>query len=193
MTNYEQADEKHTEDPFISDCSVCRQLRLEGPDEHTFVVVPARGGGWHAWSVALLRLFQRMSSQPTQAVIISQPGPNSRYVQAQIGHGIAHAEVSSNVYLSGEWRLSEEYEALLLQLGWLAPLRDHDDPHEMPSNWHLPRIHGDWPHLVEMFLAVMVGLLEFDEYLPVEVRSFMCANPCRACSWPADEISTLDL
>jgi hypothetical protein len=29
-----------------AECSTCEQLRLEGPDTHTFDVVPADGGGW---------------------------------------------------------------------------------------------------------------------------------------------------
>lgn len=132
------------------ECSTCRQLRFEGPDEHCFVVAPADGGGWEMWSAALLRLLQRIGHQPTRAIIISQPVVNDRYVQALIGHGIAHVEVGSNVYLTGESRLSVHHEELLTLLGWLSPESDIDAPGEMPANWYLPLVDGDWLYLVEM-------------------------------------------
>jgi hypothetical protein len=148
-------------------------------------VTPSEGGGWLVWSAALVRLFQRTGTQPTQAVIISQPERSDRYVQAQIGHGIAHVEVSSNVYLMGASRLTDDHEALLVELGWLASALD-DDPDEMPANWYLPLIVGDWQYLVAMLLTVAAGVLGFDEQLPVEVSTFQCDNPCRDCSWPPD-------
>jgi hypothetical protein len=74
-------------------------------------------------------------------------------VQVLIGHGIAHAEASSNVYLEGESRLSLDQEHLLAELGWQRPQRDDDDPEEMPANWFLPRIHRDWQYLTEMLVA----------------------------------------
>ncbi len=167
-------------------CAVCRQLLLEGAAPYAYSVTPSEGGGWQVWSAALVRLFQRMGTQPTQAVIITQPDRNDRYAQAQIGHGIAHAEVSSNVYLMAESRLTADREALLVELGWLAPALDNDDPNEMPANWYLPLIRGDWQYLVQMILTAMVGVLGFDDQLPVEVRTFQCDNPCRDCSWPPD-------
>ncbi len=186
MTCEESAPEVLPISSTESDCSTCRQLRLEGLGASTFRVAPADGGGWHAWSAALLRLFARMGSGPTRAVIISQPIVNDRYVQAQVGHGIAHAEVGSNVYLPEDSRLSADHESLLAALGWLPPRSDTDDPDEMPANWYLPLINGDWAYLTEMFMAVMIGFLGFDERFEVVISSFQCANPCRACSWPAD-------
>ncbi len=167
-------------------CVICRQLKQDKPDEIVFIVAPADGGGWSAWSVALLRLFQRIGTQPTRAIIISQPHLNDRYVQAQIGHGISHVEVGSNVYLSGKARLTQEHEALLTQLGWLPPSSGVDDPNEMPANWYLPLIHGDWQFLVDMIVIAVVQVVEFVEQLPIEVRTFQCDNPCRDCSWPPE-------
>lgn len=169
--------------PGLDSCPVCRQLRLEGPDDCAFLVDPASGGGWTNWSAALLRLFQRVGPQPTQAVIIDQPGSLDRYVQVLIGHGVAHAEASSNVYLEGESRLSPDQESLLTELGWQRPERDEDDPEEMPANWFLPRIHDDWLYLTEMLVATVVGVFGFAEDSPVLVRTFAAENPCRECSW----------
>lgn len=187
----QQSDESNgsSQGPGPRGCPTCRQLRFDGPDEHCFVVSPAEGGGWELWSAALLRLLQRIGHQPTQAIIISQPVVNDRYVQALVGHGIAHAEVGSNVYLTGESRLSADHEELLTLLGWLSPESDTDAPGHMPANWHLPLVDGDWKFLVEMLVSTMVGILGFEEQLPVEVRSFGADNPCRACSWP-HEIAT---
>lgn len=165
-------------------CSTCRQLRLERPDERCFIVAPAEGGGWPMWSAALLRLLQRIGPQPTQAIIIGQPLLNDRYVQTLVGHGIAHAEVGSNVYLTGESMLSADHEELLTLLGWLNPESGTDTPGEMPANWRLPLVDGDWPYLVEMLVRTMVGILGFVAQLPVEVKSFGADNPCRECSWP---------
>ena len=172
--------------PSSEGCAVCRQLRLEGASPQTYSVIPASGGGWQLWSASLVRLFQRMGPQPTQAVGISQPDRNDRYVQVQLGHGIAHAEVGSNVYLVGESRLTADHETRLAELGWRPPALDEDDPNEMPANWFLPLLHGDWQYLVEMLLTVMVSVLGFDDQLPVEVCTFQCDNPCRQCSWPPD-------
>lgn len=172
--------------PGLDDCPVCRQLRLEGPDENVYVVSPAHGGGWAAWSGALLRLFRRIGAQPTQAVIIDQPTLFDRYVQVLVGHGVAHAEASSNVYIEGPMGLTPEVERMLTQLGWLPPEADHDDPYDMPANWYVPLIHGDWQYLTELLLATM-AVFAFDEALPIRVYTFAAQNPCRACSWPADE------
>jgi hypothetical protein len=161
----------------------CEQLRFEGPDTHTFEVVPADGGGWSMWSAALLRLFRRVGHEPTQAIIITQPLLTDRYVQVLIGHGLAQAEVGSNVYLTGESRLSVEEEELLTLLGWQAPTADGDAPDELSANWTLPLVHGDWQHLTEMFATTMIGILGFSEPLPIEVITFGADHPCRECSW----------
>jgi hypothetical protein len=174
--------------PDTDDCPECRQLWLEGPEPREFLVAPDDGGGWHTWSAALLRFFARMGYQPTQAVIMSQPLLSERYVQVLIGHGIAYAETGSNVYLTGDSRLSPDEEALLVDLGWSEPGSSEDDPDEMPVNWALPLIHGDWGYLVEMLLASMVGVLGFSSSLPIEVRSFGCDHPCRDCSWPDESM-----
>ena len=60
------------------------------------------------WSAALLRLLRRVGSEPTRVIIITQSLLTDRYVQVLIGHGIAHAEAGSNVYLTGESRLSAD-------------------------------------------------------------------------------------
>jgi hypothetical protein len=166
-----------------AECSTCEQLRPEEPDTHTFEVVPADGGGWSMWSAALLRLLQRVGHEPTRVIIITQPLLTNRYVQLLIGHGIAHAEVGSNIYLTGESRLSADQEELLTILGWQAPTSDVDARDEMPANWTLPLVHGDWQHLTEMFASTMIGILGFSEHLPIEVVAFGADNPCRDCSW----------
>ena len=83
-----------------------RGIASDHPPTHPHFSTP-RGGGWRTWSEALLRLLERMGHQPTQSVIIHQRLLNNRYVQLQIGHGVAHAEASSNVYLTGDWRLDQ--------------------------------------------------------------------------------------
>jgi hypothetical protein len=176
-------DETPLDNIWDGECPECRQLRLEGHDHGTFVVTPAGGGGWDRWAAALLRMFRRIGGEPTQAVVINQDTLTDRYAQVLIGHGIAHAEASSNLYLIGESRLSAEHEDLLGRLGWLAPLSDDDDPDEMPANWHVPLVHGDWQYLVEMIIATIAGVFGFDAQVPIEVRSFQIANPCRRCSW----------
>jgi len=171
-------------DPTVEDdCPVCRQLRPECSDEHVFVVAPADGGGWEMWAASLLRLFQRIGSQPTQAVVITQDSATQRYAQVLIGHGLAHAEAASNVYLTGDSRLDADHEDLLGRLGWLPPEAEFDDPDEMPANWSLPLVHGDWAYLVEVMVATVVGVFGFDADAPVEVRCFTAAHPCRDCSW----------
>ena len=184
VTNNESTNDLPAITPGLNDCHVCRQLRLEGPDDREYSIVPTKGGGWQAWSAALLRLFQRIGAHPTQAVIINQDALTQRYVQVLIGHGIAHAEASSNVYLMNDSRLTLEQEALLAALGWLTPAETEDDPDKMPANWYLPPIHGDWLMLVEMFVATMVGIFGFDDRFPVGIRTFAAENPCKACSWP---------
>ena len=89
-----------------------------------------------------------------------------RYVQMLIGHGIGHAEASSNVYLRGASRLSADHEDLLRLLGWTPPMHDADDPDELPANWTLPLVKGDWQDLVEVLLATIVGVFGFDQGAP---------------------------
>ena len=107
-----------------AECAACVPLRAVGPDMHTFELAPADGGGWEMWSAALLRLLQRVGHEPTRAIIISQPFLNDRYVQVMVGHGIANAEVGSNVYLTGDSRLSNDQEELLALIGWQEPASD---------------------------------------------------------------------
>lgn len=183
MTNRDSGNDLPAIRLGLDGCQVCRQLRLEGPDDREYRVVPSKGGGWQAWSAALLRLFQRIGSHPTQALIVNQDARTDRYVQVLIGHGIAHAEASSNVYLMDDSRLSPEQEELLAALGWQTPPAAEDDPDKMPANWYLPRIEGDWTYLVEMFLATMVGVFGYDEHAPVSIRTFAAENPCKKCSW----------
>lgn len=170
------------------ECPVCRQLRLDGPDPATFVVVPSDGGGWQAWAAALLRLFIRIGHGPTQAVIVTQDASTRRYVQALVGHGTAVVQASSNVYLDGSSVLTADQTELMATIGWRPPTPDCDNPDEMPANWSLPHIQGDWRCLVEMIVATAVGVFGFDERLPVEVRTFGCDSPCRGCSWTAAEL-----
>ena len=88
---------------------------------------------------------------------------------------------------SVDFRLSAADEAWLAELGWVAPASGEDDRAEIPANWTLPLIRGDWPYLIEMLLATMVSVRGFNSHLPIEVRSFGCNHPCRDCSWP-DEL-----
>ena len=164
-------------------CPECQRLRAEWRDPVPFLVAPADGGGWKAWAAALLRYFERHGPGPTQVVIICQPVRSERYVQMEIGHGFAHAEVGSNVYLMGDSRLSDTAEAALATVGWLPPDFDCDDQDEKPSNWRLPLLFDDWPHLTEMLVTTMIGVLEFDEAAETEMRIFRQHNACRNCSW----------
>lgn len=170
-------------------CSVCAQLKREGPADRNYTVMPAVGGGWTMWSAALVRLLRRIGHDPTQAMIISQPGRNDRYVQLLIGHGLAHAEVSSNAYLTGDSRLSEDQEDLLARLGWIQPPAKRAGRRARPTNWTLPLVRGDWQYLVEMFLATIVGVFDFSDLLPVEIRGFLADQPCAKCSW-GDELAS---
>jgi hypothetical protein len=162
-------------------CAVCDQLRPEGPDVIDFAVAPAAGGGWHEWAAALERLLRRIGRHPTQCLLVTQDSVTDRYVQMLIGHGQAHAEASSNVYLHGASRLTANHEDLLTRLGWLAPARAYDGRSEMPANWCLPLIAGNWAELVEVVLATVAGVFGFDETQPVKVRTFMADHPCVAC------------
>jgi len=183
----------HDDEPFelewLDDCHECRHLRLEGPDAREYTVVPADGGGWTPWSAALLRLLRRIAGQPTQALIVTQEALTHRYVQALIGHGIAHVEASSNVYLHGDSRLTADHEELLALLGWQPPTSDHDDPNARPANWSLPLVHGDWTTTAEVVSATLIGVFGFSQYLPITVRTFLADTPCKPCSWPDATIS----
>jgi hypothetical protein len=159
-------------------CSACRQLRLEGQAPIDFVVVPGAGGGWHQWAAALARLLGRIGTGPTQALIIGQRPFTQRYVQMLIGHGQAHVEASSNVYLEDGSRLSPEHEELLARIGWRVP-NEADDA--LPANWTLPLVRGGWDDLVEVVLATVAGVFGFDERLAVQVHTFQADHPCRDC------------
>ena len=117
-----------------------------------------------------------------QAIIISQPARSQRYVQIQIGHGFAHVETGSNVYMMGESRLTDSMETALAAMDWLPPEFD-DDPDEMPANWRLPLLLNDWPGGAEMLVTTMVGVLEFDEAAATKMRILRQQNSCRSCSW----------
>ena len=170
------------------ECAECRHLWLEGTDPCEYTLTPADGGGWSAWSAALLRLVQRLAKQPTQAMIITQDVLTRRYVQVLIGHGIAHAEASSNIYLSGDSRLLPDHEELLELVGWLPPASDHDDPDDMPANWSWPLVQDDWSSLTEVICATIIGIFGFSEHLPITIRTFQCDAPCKACSWPDQSV-----
>lgn len=170
------------------DCRVCRQLRRGRPPSRTFALAPSDGGGWQAWADALLRFVRRIGHQPTSALIISQEPFTQRYVQGQIGHGIAELQASSNVYLTGPSRLGADHEELLGLLGWRPPLRQVDHPDLMPANWTWRRLDGDWPTLVQILTAAVVGVFGFAEHLPVTVHTFGCHQPCRPCSFPDERM-----
>ena len=177
-------DQNTTEPTEIGECAMCQQLVADGPGTTTFSVVPASGGGWQPWSTALLRYFRRIGQQATQGVTITQPTTNARYVQMLIGHGLAHTEASSNVYLPQESKLSDDDHRLLTELGWQAPTADVDDPDVYPANWSLPPIHGDWTYLVQMILATLVGVFGFGDTHEIRIDTFGCDRPCLDCSWP---------
>jgi hypothetical protein len=165
-------------------CHECEHLRLEGPDPQESVVRPVDGGGWQAWTEALLRLLHRIGGQPTQCIVISQDVVTQRSVQALIGHGTALVQASSNVYLTGSSRLQPAHEELLTLLGWQPPHASSDDPEELPANWSLPLIRGDWTTMTEIVASTLISVFGFTEYLPVAVRTFPAVSPCKACSWP---------
>jgi hypothetical protein len=166
-----------------SGCPECAAIRRQTPMPTTFRVAPLAGGGWMPWRNAVVRLMHHMATQPTHALIIGQPGRNQRYVQAQIGWGIGLAQASSNVYLMGRSRLSARKEQQLVELGWLPPHSDRDAPDAYPANWGLPLVDGDWDRLGDLFLATITKVFAFRGDLPVEVRTFLCDNPCAHCSW----------
>jgi hypothetical protein len=168
-------------DEIGQDCLICCQLRSEGSRPFESALAPRGGGGWPEWGASLSRLLARISQSPTQAVIISQQPLTQRYVQLLIGHGQAHAEASSNVYLTRGSRLTATQEHLLRQIGWNPPTRDGDDPDEMPTNWSLPMARGNWHALTEVLLATIAGVFSFDESEPVHVNSFQIDRPCKSC------------
>jgi hypothetical protein len=174
-------------------CPVCSQLRRAAEQFRAeYVVTPADGGGWMQWSAALLRLLERTGNEPTRALIIEQPSRTRRYVQMLVGHGTAHVEASSNVYLEGPSRLSGVEERLLSLLGWSAPHSTVDRADQMPSNWSLPLAHGDWVNVVETITATIVGIFGFSEQLPVEMTVFLADQPCRSCSWGDGDDAEID-
>lgn len=162
-------------------CPVCAQLRMEGSRVIRYAVTPAAGGGWPGWGAALTRLLRKIGQNPTQVLIIEQRPHTARYVQLLVGHGQAHAEASSNVYLPDDYQLCAEEENLLVRIGWRPPERDFDDGEELPANWTLPLIRGDWQGLAELVLATVAGVFRFDEDLPVQVGTFQTDDPCVDC------------
>lgn len=192
-TNHPSTDPTHRSDANTA-CPVCRQLR-RGSERYRaeYVITPASAGGWIQWSAALLRLLERTGHEPTRALLIEQPTRTERYVQLLVGHGTAHVEASSNVYLSGSSRLSGVEERLLSLLGWTDPFSTTGHPDEQPTNWALPLAHGDWANVVETITATIVGILGFSEQLPVTMTLFLADHPCRTCSWgAADETAEID-
>jgi len=162
-------------------------LRLDAADEVEYLVAPAGGGGWAEWAAALRRLLRRIGHEPARAVIISQDPCTGRYVQMQIGHGMAYTEASSNAYLMDDSQLSDEEEELLAKIGWRAPADEVDVPDEYPANWTLPLVYGDWEKLIEVILATVVGVFGFDERVPVKVHTFQLDRACKDCFLPAEE------
>jgi hypothetical protein len=192
-TNHHSTASTHRSDANAT-CPVCRQMRRSADRYRAeYVVTPADGGGWMQWSAALLRLLERTGNEPTRALIIEQPGRTQRYVQMLFGHGTAHVEASSNVYLEGSSRLSGVEERLLSLLGWTAPQSTVDRTDEMPANWMLPLAHGDWVNVVETITATIVGIFGFSEQLPVEMFVFLADRPCNSCSWgDSDDSDEID-
>jgi hypothetical protein len=169
-------------------CEMCQAINLNPPAENEFLLTPALGGGWTAWRAALVRLFERIAGQPTQAIVVSQPGWNHRYVQTQIGAGVGLAQASSNVYLTGRSRLSDRKERQLIDLGWLEPHSDEHVENCYPANWGLPLIHGQWDRLGDLFLATMTTVFAFREDRPVRIHTYVCEHPCARCSWEDKDV-----
>ncbi len=176
----------------MNECVECRGLLIGSPGPQSFVLAPADGGGWDEWNRALLRLVERIGDGPTHAVVITQDSMTQRYVQALVGHGLADVQASSNIYLTGPSSLGAAHEQMLTVLGWQPPERQEDDPEQMPANWWVPRIHGDWVSMVSLLSATLIGIFGFDEHAPVMVRTFLCDEPCRHCSWPDDPVLDRD-
>lgn len=162
-------------------CALCDKLRGERPARVVYARAPRLGGGWPEWAVAVEGMLRAIGHGPTNVVLITQDVLTQRYVQLLIGHGVAHAEASSNAYLRGSSRLAADQERLLGLLGWSAPTRRIDRPGDMPTNWALPPFEGAWDELVEVLLATIVGVFGFNENVPVIVTTFMADHPCPAC------------
>lgn len=159
-------------------CDVDReQTRFE-----QFEIVPRLGGGWPAWAEAFARLIDRLAGLPAHCVIVSQE-PNQRYVQMMVGHGHAHTEVSSNVYLMGDFRLDHREEQALELLGFEPPDLDADG--SRPFNWWRDDEAADGETIAGRMLAVLTTTLGFDERAPVTVDVFGADHPCEACFWGA--------
>jgi hypothetical protein len=173
----------------MTGCAVCVQLRLEASDELNYELAPAAGGGWHEWAAALVRLLRRVGGEPARALIITQDPVTQRYVQMQIGHGVARVEASSNAYLLGRSCLSDDEEELLNRIGWRAPVSEVDQPDEYPSNWTLPRVCGCWDDLTEVILATIVGVFGFIDSVPVKVQAFQLERACRDCFFPVEDVA----
>jgi hypothetical protein len=147
----------------------------------SFSVSPASGGGWTAWTAALVRMFTRLRDQPAHCVVVTQE-PNERYVQVMIGHGHAHVEASSNTYLAGDFRLGPSEEQLLRSFGFEHP--DAADPRStLPQNWWFDEEHADPHSIAETLTATMIGVMCFDERWPITIDIFGADSPCAACFW----------
>ena len=161
------------------------------PEPISYSVTPAHDGGWSQWSANLQELLRSFGDLATKVVVIEQPQRTGRYVQVLVGHGIAYAEASSNVYLTGASRLSGVEERLLDLVGWQPPVST--DPTGTKScNWHLPLVYGDWTELGEVLTATLAGVFGLSEQLPVDVHTFGAAHPCRSCSWPDEDTGEID-
>jgi hypothetical protein len=163
------------------ECPACERFRRQAPQPVAFSLVPAHGDGWHQWGASLLRLLQRHGHGPTQVIVIEQPDVTDRYVQLLIGHGVCHAEASSNVYLRGESRLTRDHHTLLGHLGWRPPRSHRDDHDGLPVNWMLPLVHDDWQEVTEVLLATIAGIFGFEEDRRIDIQSFLADHPCVDC------------
>ena len=147
----------------------------------SYSVAPATGGGWPAWTAALVRMLTRMIDEPTHCITITQE-PNERYVQLMVGHGHACVEASSNTYLTGDFRLGPSEEAVLRSFGFRHP--DALDPRDsVPRNWWFDENHADPILIAETLTATMIGVMCFDERWPITINLFGADTPCAACFW----------
>ena len=147
----------------------------------SYSVAPASGGGWTAWTAALVRMLTLLRDEPTHCITIAQE-PNQRYVQLMIGHGHAHVEASSNTYLTGDFRLGPSEEALLRSFGFRHP--DALDPRSsVPRNWWFEEDHADPLSIAETLTATMSSVMCFDDRWPIAINLFGADAACAACFW----------
>lgn len=158
----------------------CDPTRVEPPPA-AFVVAPAAGGGWPAWTAALSRLVAGILDRSSHALVLTQE-PNQRYAQLLVGHGRAHVEAASNQYLTGDFRLGPSEEAVLTSLGY-RPAEDLDSVRGLPSNWWLDVAPADPLGVAELLMVTVVTVAGFDAAWPVTVSVFELEHPCAACTW----------